>query len=256
MRLAVTMMALVALATLATTASAAPVATTTSGASYAALDGSILVGDTLSGLLPSVEIGGWHPANLSPADQLPAFTDDIGALGGLTGLLNDFPGAGNPAKTVQYDLANPTNIDSVQILSGNMGNDGRVFSTTVVSFSTDGVNFPVLGYYQSDPSGTINSGQWGSKLVTIADDLGGLLGSGVTNILFEFYAVDNNGGQMRDPYDGVNPFTGIDDALTAAFTSPLIYEIDVDGTVIPEPTSCLLLGIALAGLLTARRRTR
>ena len=55
---------------------------------------------------------------------------------------------------------------------------------------------------------------------------------------------------MRDPYDGVNPFTGADDALSSAFVSPLIFEIDV--IEVPEPASVLLL--ALGGLPFLRRR--
>ncbi len=38
---------------------------------------------------------------------------------------------------------------------------------------------------------------------------------------------------MRDPFDGVNPFTGTDDGLNAAFVSPLVWEIDVLGTDSP-----------------------
>lgn len=53
----------------------------------------------------------------------------------------------------------------------------------------------------------------------------------MTNLQFNFYSVDNTLGEMRDPFDGVNPFTGVDDTLTAAFVSPLIYEIDVIGGV-------------------------
>jgi hypothetical protein len=61
-------------------------------------------------------------------------------------------------------------------------------------------------------------------------DASGPLATGVTRIEFNFYAVDNTQGQMRDPFDGINPFTDTDDFLTPAFVSPLVWEIDVLGT--------------------------
>jgi len=51
------------------------------------------------------------------------------------------------------------------------------------------------------------------------------------------------------PYDGVNPFTGLDDGLNAAFVSPLVWELDV--LAIPEPSTLALL---VLGLLALRRR--
>ncbi|MBN1853506.1 MAG: PEP-CTERM sorting domain-containing protein [Pirellulales bacterium] len=252
MRTSITCLAILILAA---SANAAVTSVTIHGATSTSLNDQIIVGDILSGMIPTVlpVDTGWHPANTDPLDQLPAFTDDGGIRGtGLTGLLNDFPGAGIPAKRVQYDLNAPTDISQIQILSGNNGKDGRIFSTTVISLSTDGgSNFSQLGYFQSDPSGTINTGPdaFGATLVKITDDGGGLLASGVTNLIFEFFAVDNTGGQMRDPFDGVNPYTGIDDTLSAAFVSPLILEIDA----IPEPSSILLILGGLVGLLVLRR---
>ncbi|GAB4186804.1 MAG: hypothetical protein Kow00105_01390 [Phycisphaeraceae bacterium] len=240
----------------AASASAAVVSSTQHGATGSALNGLVQSGDLLSGLI-GVELPGdqgWHPANPASGNSLlpqglPAFTNDSGESG-LAGLLNDFPGPGAPTKRVQYTLNAPSDIGSIGILSGNDGLDGRVFSTTVISYSTDGgANFSVLGYFQSDPSGTINAGQWGSTYVTIWDDASITMLSGVTDLIFEFYAVDNTGGQLRDPYDGVNPFTGVDDGLGAAFVSPLIWEIDV---TVPEPASLSLL--ALGGLAMIRRR--
>lgn len=245
----------------ASVANAAVTSSTIHGPLGGSLDSSIAVGDAISGLngteLPGDQ--GWHPANPASANGsldpngLPTFTNDSGESG-LAGLLNDFPGAGLPTKIVQYDLANPTDVYEIRILTGNDGLDGRVFSTTVVSTSTDnGANFSTLGYFQSDPSGTVNSGQWGSTLVTIFDDASPVLASGVTNIQFDLYAVDNSQGQYRDPFDGVNPFTGVDDNLSAAIVSPLVWEIDVVN--VPEPSAIALAGLAVVGVgLVARRR--
>ena len=139
-------------------------------------------------------------------------------------------------KVIQYDLPSATNIQQIAILSGNKNNaDGRIFSTTVIRYSVDGgANFLDLGYFESAPLGSINNetGDSGTTidqalLLTISDDAAATLANGVTNLQFDFYAVDNTQGQYRDPFEGENPFTGIDDQLTAAFSSPLIWEIDV-----------------------------
>jgi hypothetical protein len=203
--------------------------------------------DLLESLIPSVDPGdaGWHPVNTDPQDQLPAFTDGHGPNGrGLYGLLNDFPPDGLPTKLVTYDLGGPQNIGEIRIFSGNGGADGRIWSTTVIFTSTDGLNFTPLGpnggYFQSDPSGTINnagsSPRYGSTLVQITDDTGALLAAGATHIRFWFYGVDNTQGQMRDPFSGMNTFTGLDDGLSNPNTSPEIWEVDViEGAPPPPP---------------------
>jgi hypothetical protein len=48
----------------------------------------------------------------------------------------------------------------------------------------------------------------------------------------------------------VNPFTSLDDGLSAPNSSPLVFELDVNP--VPEPMTLGLM--ALGGLLLARRR--
>lgn len=242
-------------------AQAAVTAISTRGQLFNEFDGDISSTDLLQGLIATERPGdnGWHPANPAESDSLnanglPAFTDGAGGFGGVTGLLNDFPTLEQPTKLLQYDLASPVDIDQINIFTGNRNNaDGRIFSTFVIRYSTNnGASFEPLGgfvrdfdgntytntmgYYQSDPSGVINdeSGIPGRtedmvNLVEIFDDASAPIATGVTNLQFDFYSVDNTQGENRDPFDGVNPFTGFDDGLTAAFVSPLVWEIDVFG---------------------------
>ncbi|WP_428307667.1 hypothetical protein [Lacipirellula sp.] len=234
-----------AIALYGTPASAATTTEATRGAGAAELDGLIATNDLLTGLIATELPGdhGWHPGNPASGNSanpngLAAFTDGDGYLSGVTGLLNDFPPTGTPTKKLQYNLPGPTNIQQIGILSGNLNNaDGRIFSTSVIRYSTNGgSSFSLLGYFESTPLGSINNetGVPGATedhaiYLKIFDDASEVLVAGVTNLQVDLYAVDNTGGQYRDPFDGVNPFTSINDGLTAAFVAPLIWEIDVIG---------------------------
>ena len=237
-------------------------ATATRGEFAHDLDGQISDSDLLKDLIATELAGdqGWHPANPASANSLdpnglPAFTEGDGEIGsGLTGLLNDFPGAGVPTKLLEYDLGGTFDLDQINILTGNANDaDGRIFSTFVIRVSTNnGASYSPLGgivpnfgggfttnnfgYYQSDASGLINNvtGIPGTtedmaNLVEISDDGAAPIATGVTNLQIDFYSVDNTLGEMRDPFDGPNPLSGLDDGLSAAFVSPLVWEIDVFG---------------------------
>ena len=207
--------------------------------------------DLIQGLIPTELPGdrGWHSVNTDPLDQLPAFTDGEGLRAtGLTGLLNDYPGAGLPAKLVLYALPAPSDIDEIRVFTGNSGRDGRVFHTYTVRFSSDWAQtFTEPVYVQSHPSGTLNNAANNLWRVVLSQltNTSGRLAREVTHIEFDFYAVDNTQGQMRDPFDGINPFTGTDDGLSVPVASPLVWEIDVLGTDSPPRLSASRSGAEL-----------
>jgi hypothetical protein len=227
------------LCALASCTASAQLATTVTQGEESDLAATYSSTDLIEGLIATELPGdqGWHSVNTDPLDHLPAFTDGIGMRDtGLTGLLNDFPAAGEPAKLIRYALPAPADIDEIRVFTGNNARDGRVFHTYTVRFSSDWAQtFTAPIYVQSHPSGTLNTAANNSWRVVLSQltNTAGKLAREVTHIDFNFYSVDNTGGEMRDPFDGVNPFTGTDDNLNAAFVSPLVWEIDVLGTDSP-----------------------
>lgn len=199
--------------------------------------------------LGNPSLPGWHPANTDPADQLAAFTDGEGLrASGFSGLLNDanLPNpSGYAAKVVQYPFTSPVDIGRINLFTGNRLNaDSRVFASAYIEYSTNGgFSFQPLGYFRSDPSGTINDSTnpastfnpaVKSTLLSIFSDSSATMISGVTDLVINLYAVgadidpaSPNRGIHGDHFDGVNPLTGSDDGIRSAFVSPLVFEIDV-----------------------------
>ena len=239
--------------------SAAPTAVTTHGAENTSLSSMIAVGDLISGQ-NGVELAGdlgWHPANPAAPNStlpegLPAFTDDVNNTG-LFGLLNDFPPGGRPdqASSVLAGRSEGYQRDSNPVGQQRQG-WSRLLDDRYQHVDQWRRQLFDAGILSIDLSGTVNSGQWGSTLVEITNGAGGALATGVTHVIFDFYAVDNSQGELRDPFDGVNPFTGVNDGFNAPISSPLIWEVDVIG--VPEPTAAALAAMTLVGVAVQRRR--
>lgn len=215
--------------------------------------------DALNGLIATELAGdqGWHPANTAASDQLSAFTD--GAFGGsLHGLLND-PISGStltnpdlPVKTIQFDLPAATDLAELRISSGNiLDSDGRVFLAFTVAASSDfGASFSAPLYVESDPLGVSNLDD--SHLTVSLTSSTGTLFADVTNLQLGFYPVHRNDNVFSDGFSGVNPFTGENDGAEAAFSSPLVREIDA--IIVPEPATYAAIIGALALVVTWLRR--
>lgn len=202
---------------------------------------------------------GFHSANQQPQDQWDSFTDGVGHESslGLYGLLADnyqmgsYVGAsGRSVTSWIYELPNPSVVGQINVFTGNWGNaDGRIFHTYQVSFSEDGILFSDPIYVQSDAYRTINRegdteepgyvtihARW---TLTKLYDAVGPLATNVKYIKFRFYSCTHGwstpggqGGWFSDPFDGVNPYTGVDDGIVAPDGSPLVGEVDV----LPEKT--------------------
>ncbi|MBE7487606.1 hypothetical protein HS121_05025 [bacterium] len=186
--------------------------------------------DELNGNVATVVAGGWHPANTNPADHEAAFTDGL-TLGGLTGLLNDFPGENTPALIARWDLGGQANLNELRVFSGNNGRDGRVFQhydvyVTQAQPPTSG--FTLLAEEVAcAPFGSGNPAapnDYVACLTSLKDSLGGPLASVVTGLEIHFYSVSNTARQFRDDWNAGNGDDRDDEA--AAFESPLIFEVD------------------------------
>ncbi|MFQ3586883.1 MAG: PEP-CTERM sorting domain-containing protein [Fimbriimonadaceae bacterium] len=218
--------------------------------------------DLIAGMIATNTIAtGWHPATPSGLQYREgALTDGDNWLsipnGNLAGLINDFPlVVGTPAQRFRYTFSETMNIMSIAVLTGNDGRDGRIFHTYAVYGIVGGGERSLIAYVESAQLGSLNNADNNNnrEIATILTRTNGILGA-VDALEFDFYSVDNTGGQYRDAWNGVNPFTGIDDGLTAAFVSPIVREIDVFGEPVPEPATLAALGLGALALM--RRRTR
>ncbi|MBE7486798.1 hypothetical protein HS121_00850 [bacterium] len=152
-------------------------------------------------------------------------------LGGLTGLLNDFPGENTPALIARWDLGGQANLNELRVFSGNNGRDGRVFQhydvyVTQAQPPTSG--FTLLAEEVAcAPFGSGNPAapnDYVACLTSLKDSLGGPLASVVTGLEIHFYSVSNTARQFRDDWNAGNGDDRDDEA--AAFESPLIFEVD------------------------------
>jgi len=135
---------------------------------------------------------------------------------------------GGSGQYVVYALGGPHNVSSIVVYGGwnDAGRDAQHYDLLT---STDGVLFNPLG-----PPIDINPGIQGtdttpvSNRVAFSENALPNLATGVTHVRLNFLGVENG-------------YTGY-------------TEIDVFGTLVPEPAAAVLLGAGLLGLAALRRR--
>lgn len=187
--------------------------------------------DLLNGLAPSASAGnftqegtGGTPVLTNGTVANPITRDGDGAFQFST-FATAGTGTTSGGTSVEYTLPTAANITSI-ITYGGWQDGGRdqqhytvAFATSVGGAFTD---ITTVNYNPPDPAGHPQTTR-----VTITDSTG-TLASNVKVLRFTFNATENG-------------YSGYD-------------EIDVAGTLVPEPASLVFLGVAGLGLLARRRR--
>ncbi len=201
--------------------------------------------DGLHGNVATRLTGGFYQAVVNDSDREPALTDGA-SLGPMTGLLQDFPGVGQPAWSGYWTLANgsPVDLSELRVLSGNLGREGRIFHhydayTTGDPSPGSASAWELIGSeITSATFGTRNSTNLTASWTRVTGEGGGPIAQGVTGLRLDFYAVSNTDSLFVDDWDAGSP--GDTDGQPAAIESPLIFEIDAwfqgEGAPVPTPT--------------------
>jgi F5/8 type C domain/PEP-CTERM motif len=134
---------------------------------------------------------------------------------------------GSSGQYVVYALGGPHNVSSIVVYGGwnDAGRDAQHYDLLT---STDGVSFNPLGSIDINPGVQGTDTTPVSNRVAFTDDALPNLATEVTHIRLNFLAVENG-------------YTGY-------------TEIDVFGTLVPEPSSAALLSVGLLGFAALRRR--
>jgi hypothetical protein len=134
---------------------------------------------------------------------------------------------GGSGQYVVYALGGPHDVSSIVVYGGwnDAGRDAQHYDLLT---STDGATFNPLGSIDINPGVQGTDTTPVSNRVAFTEDALPNLATGITHVRLNFLAVENG-------------YTGY-------------TEIDVFGTLVPEPAAAVLLGAALLGFVAPRRR--
>lgn len=183
--------------------------------------------DLLNGLSPVAQAGNFQQEASTGVSALTNGSSDTFYGTGVGGdnhtgyATADASGGG---QFLVYDLGGVFNLSSI-VTFGGWGDGGRDQQFYNILTSSDGINFnPLASFAGVNTAGTTPI----SHRVQLTEDSLPNLATGVTHVRFNFLDVEND-------YSGYT-------------------EIDVFGTLVPEPGTMTLAGLAALGVVALRRR--
>ncbi len=219
------------------------------------LDKSHVAGDLLESATATIEYGGFYPGLGGPADLTDGIWGGSG-WGAGAAILRDYAAgdpptlSAEPAVTMRYDFAEPTDITEIRVFASNPdGYNARSYHNYDLEYKLfgDDTVYTLIEQVHSTNFGAWNGNtEFVEKTATyLYDDGRAFLLEGVEYLRFKLYDTGNTTGGLWDPYTTDDPLDM--DGNVPAVEGSGIQEIDV----LPEPAAIALFAV---GALLLRRR--